>query len=78
MGMSVEIGGALTLGQSPARTNLATSGQAGHLARLVWALRAEIAARRAMRQLCRMSELDLHDIGLTRGDAERVVRHGRF
>jgi uncharacterized protein YjiS (DUF1127 family) len=46
--------------------------------RLVRALRAEMAARQALGRLSHMSELDLGDIGLTRADVERVVRHGRF
>jgi uncharacterized protein YjiS (DUF1127 family) len=47
-------------------------------ARLVRRIRAEMAARRAIGRLSHMSELGLHDLGLTRGDVERVARHGRF
>jgi uncharacterized protein YjiS (DUF1127 family) len=76
----------LPLDQSPsdAGANRANTGRPWHLpfvamaARLVRAIRAEMTARRALGRLSHMSELDLGDIGLTRADVERVVRHGRF
>ena len=37
----------------------------------------EIRIRRAMLELSAMGENVLQDIGLTRDDVERVVRHGR-
>lgn len=46
--------------------------------RLIRAIGAEVATRRSLRELARMSEHELRDFGLSRGDVERVVRHGRF
>src|SRR4051794_32338389 len=46
---------------------------AAAVAGLVGALAAEVAARRAIRDLARMSEHRLRDLGLSRGDVERVV-----
>jgi uncharacterized protein YjiS (DUF1127 family) len=40
-------------------------------------LRREIRIRRSRLELSTMSEHMLHDLGLTRGDIEHVVRHGR-
>jgi uncharacterized protein YjiS (DUF1127 family) len=51
---------------------------AAAVARLVRAVGAEIAARRSIRRLAGMSEHGLRDLGLSRGDLERVARHGRF
>jgi uncharacterized protein YjiS (DUF1127 family) len=48
------------------------------VARLVHAIEAEMAARRAMRELAQMSEYGLRDLGLSRGDFDRMVRHDRF
>jgi uncharacterized protein YjiS (DUF1127 family) len=41
------------------------------------ALRREIRIRRSRLELSRMSAHMLQDLGLTRGEVEHVVRHGR-
>jgi uncharacterized protein YjiS (DUF1127 family) len=48
-------------------------GLAGALGSLV----KEVRIRRSMAELSGMGEYMLHDLGLTRGDIEHVVRHGR-
>ena len=62
----------------------------GGVGRVVWgsvvtglvsarnALAKEIRIRRSMAELSRMGEAMLRDLGLTRLDVERAVRHGRF
>ena len=42
------------------------------------AVQKEIRIRRSMVELSAMDEHMLHDLGLTRGEVERVVRHGRY
>ncbi|MFL5335348.1 MAG: DUF1127 domain-containing protein [Geminicoccaceae bacterium] len=86
MAKTGEIVRVLPLDQSPGDggANRAKAGRVRHLplaamvARLVRKIRAEMTARRALGRLSHMSELDLGDIGLTRADVERVVRHGRY
>lgn len=46
--------------------------------RLARAITADFAVRRSIRRLSGLSDYGLHDIGLTRGDVDRVVRPGRF
>src|SRR3954469_15919176 len=73
----------LPLDQPPrdAGANRASTGRAVQLplaavaVRRLRRIRAEMAARRALGRLSHMSEFDLGDIGLTRADVERVVRH---
>jgi uncharacterized protein YjiS (DUF1127 family) len=47
------------------------------LLRMVSALRREVAVRRAATTLEGMSDHELKDIGISRGDIRRVVREGR-
>jgi uncharacterized protein YjiS (DUF1127 family) len=49
----------------------------GQVKRLVAYLERERKIALAVRQLARMSDRDLHDIGVERGGIEHVVRHGR-
>jgi uncharacterized protein YjiS (DUF1127 family) len=57
-----------------------SAGRALHrwLATVVRLIGAEVSTRRSIRELAYMSEYELRDFGLSRGDVERVVRHGRF
>jgi uncharacterized protein YjiS (DUF1127 family) len=40
-------------------------------------IRRELALRRAARELAGMNDYELKDIGITRSDIPRAVRHGR-
>lgn len=42
------------------------------------ALAAELTIRRSIRELAAMPERGLQDLGLSRGEIERVTRHGRL
>jgi uncharacterized protein YjiS (DUF1127 family) len=46
--------------------------------RLIARIRNERRIRRAVDELMALDDRTLADIGLTRGDVERVVRYGRF
>jgi uncharacterized protein YjiS (DUF1127 family) len=61
VGFGIDVGRAVALGL------------AGALGSLV----KEVRIRRSMTELSGMGEHMLHDLGLTRGDIEHVVRHGR-
>ena len=42
------------------------------------AIATELTIRRSIRELAAMPERGLHDLGLSRGEIERVTRHGRL
>ncbi len=42
------------------------------------ALATELTIRRSIRELAAMPERGLQDLGLSRGEIERVTRHGRL
>ena len=61
-----------------APTRYSTEQPPSLLARLLAAIAREVRLRRDMRALAELDDAGLHDIGLSRGEVEHAVRHGRF
>ena len=59
------------------RIHMSGKARPGLWARLVGYILAEYRVHRSLRELSALDDHALHDLGLTRGGAEFVVRHGR-